>query len=166
MDDIINLNVGGAYFTTTRATLCAEAGSMLRAKFHPESNFAPPIQDKDGNYFLDRNPETFPYVLQYLRSKSVSCLPPIDKQHLIEVLQEEADYFGLDGLLELCKSNTNFGSSTMVVTKVFFVYEGRKSFKHDFSKWTDNGYRITGHSVTAYRDDAMLVTVSLEKVEK
>ena len=90
---------------------------MLRAKFYPESNFSPPIQDKDGNYFLDQNPETFPYVLQYLCSKSVTCLPPIEKHHLIEVLQEEANYFGLDGLVELCKSNSNFGSSTMVVTK-------------------------------------------------
>jgi hypothetical protein len=35
MDEIIKLNVGGLLFATTRATLCAEAGSMLAAKIRP-----------------------------------------------------------------------------------------------------------------------------------
>ena len=52
MEDIIKLNVGGQIFLTTRATLCAESGSMLAAKFDEESNFAPPTQ-VDGAVFLN-----------------------------------------------------------------------------------------------------------------
>jgi hypothetical protein len=88
MDDIIKLNVGGQLFTTTRATLCAEAGSMLAAKFDPESKFAPP-KEIDG---------TFEYVLEYLRH---GCQVVLDiPDDLFKAFHVKADYyFGLKALV-------------------------------------------------------------------
>jgi hypothetical protein len=99
MDEIIKLNVQGQLFTTTRATICAKAGSMLASKFDPESKFAPP-KERDGGVFLDRNPKAFDYLLNYLRNgcQVVSDIP--DK--LLKDLCAEADYFGLIGLKGAC----------------------------------------------------------------
>eukprot|EP00977_Amphora_coffeiformis_P024594 scaffold16355_cov170-Amphora_coffeaeformis.AAC.6 len=42
---------------------------MLAKKFAKDSSFAPPLQGTNsGRAFLDRNPETFPFVLDYLRN--------------------------------------------------------------------------------------------------
>jgi len=99
MDDIIELNVGGGIFVTTRGTLCAEAGSMLAAKFDEDSSFAPPTEF-DGAVFLDRNPRTFEYVLDYLRNR---CRVQFDVPlKLLKQLQADADYFGLVGLKAFC----------------------------------------------------------------
>jgi hypothetical protein len=95
MDDIVKLNVGGQLFVTTRATLCAEAGSMLAAKFDPESKFAPP-KKIEGAVFLDRDPITFRYVLSYLRHGCQLVLGIPDD--LVQAVYVEADYFGLEAL--------------------------------------------------------------------
>jgi hypothetical protein len=103
MDEIVQLNVGGTYFTTTRATLCSEAGSMLAAKFSEENNFAPPLKDENGHVFLDRNPTYFAFLLDYLR---LGCrLPQAPKDtDMLEAIKAEADYFGLGGLVAICHS--------------------------------------------------------------
>jgi hypothetical protein len=99
MDDIIKLNVGGRLFATSRATLCAEAGSMLAAKFDPESNFAPP-KELDGGVFLDRSPKAFHHVLDYLRN---GCQVVFDiPDDLVKAVGAEADYFGLAVLKGAC----------------------------------------------------------------
>jgi hypothetical protein len=100
MDEIIKLNVGGQLFTTTRATLCAEAGSMLAAKFDPESKFAPP-KEIDGAVFLDRDPITFGHVLSYLRHGGQVVLDIPDD--LVKAVYIEADYFGLEVLKRATK---------------------------------------------------------------
>jgi hypothetical protein len=99
MNDIIKLNVGGQLFATTRATLCAEAGSMLAAKFDPASNFAP-ANELDGGVFLDRSPKTFEHVLSYLRHgcQGMSNIP----DELLNELRADADYFGLEALKGTC----------------------------------------------------------------
>jgi hypothetical protein len=92
MDDIVKRNVGGKLFVTTRATLCAEAGSMLAAKFDPESKFAPP-KEIDGAVFLDRDPKMFECLLNYLRNGCQVVLYIPDG--LVKAIAVEADYFGL-----------------------------------------------------------------------
>eukprot|EP00588_Corethron_pennatum_P018160 CAMPEP_0194304520 /NCGR_PEP_ID=MMETSP0171-20130528/2262_1 /TAXON_ID=218684 /ORGANISM="Corethron pennatum, Strain L29A3" /LENGTH=159 /DNA_ID=CAMNT_0039055839 /DNA_START=145 /DNA_END=624 /DNA_ORIENTATION=+ len=94
MDDVIKLNVGGTAFVTTRGTLCAERGSMLAQKFDPASPFAPALFD--GGVFLDRNPEYFVYVLDYLRN---GC------RQVRNGVAAEGDYFGLGGLVRGCTAD-------------------------------------------------------------
>ena len=100
MNDILRLSIGGQLFVTTRATLCADEGSMLASKFSPASQFAPPIEIEPGILFLDRNPATFDLILDYLRNGCRMVTKP--PSHLLPLLRAEADYFSLVKLVEAC----------------------------------------------------------------
>ena len=73
MTEIIELNVGGRKFTTTRATLCSDGDSMLAAMF--SGDLEPAQLDRKGRYFLDRNGDWFAYILSYLRGEPLQLLP-------------------------------------------------------------------------------------------
>jgi hypothetical protein len=102
MNDILRLSVGGQLYVTTRATLCAEEGSMLAKKFIPDSQFAPPTEIEPGIIFVDRNPATFDLILDYLRNGCRMVARPPSNLRLL--LRAEADYFGLVKLVEACDS--------------------------------------------------------------
>ena len=94
---IVRLNVGGTAFTTLRGTLCNAPGSMLSAKFAEGSPFGAPLTDETGTFFLDTNPETSGYILDYLRRGSrLAGKPPVD---LLERVRADADYFGISELV-------------------------------------------------------------------
>eukprot|EP00957_Ditylum_brightwellii_P127897 9752977-Ditylum_brightwellii.AAC.1 len=99
MEDILELNVGGRVFVTTRATLCAEQGSMLATMFDPDSSFASP-KELRGAIFIDRDPRSFEFILDYLRRgcRLVSKIP----DYLVDYLKDDADYFGLVALKQVC----------------------------------------------------------------
>jgi len=92
--DIVNLNVGGVKYSTTRSTLCKYPDSMLGAMF---SQNMPSNVDKDGYYFIDRNGKIFEYILQYLRSDELS-LPKEFKD--FDLLKREMDFFQIKPLIE------------------------------------------------------------------
>ena len=70
-DDIIELNVGGQKFTTTRFTLRQVNGSLLDTMF--SRNWTHGLKrDQDGAIVLDFNPEHFGWILNYLRAKKIS----------------------------------------------------------------------------------------------
>ena len=52
-DEIVELNVGGFRFTTTRSTLCRVKGSYLEAMFS-DRHLVPALL-KDGSSFIDRD---------------------------------------------------------------------------------------------------------------
>ena len=92
VESVIDLDVGGTRFRTTRQTLLSDPNSMLAKMFHPGSSFSAPGVKKDGAFFLDRDPAHFGAVLNYLRSGHLGrdCDAP--------ALLKEANYFGLLGL--------------------------------------------------------------------
>jgi len=66
-EEMIELNVGGKYFTTYKSTLLSQMteGSMLSAMF---SGRFPLKKDTTGRYFIDRPSEPFEWILDTLRT--------------------------------------------------------------------------------------------------
>jgi hypothetical protein len=95
IDDIITLNVGGTLITTTRLTLTSEKESMLASMFSSRYELS---KDKDGNIFIDRNPELFKLVLEFLRTKQFFGLDRID----IKQLNAELEFFAFPYRITPC----------------------------------------------------------------
>ena len=95
-DDIVHLSVGGTSFVTLRSTLTAIPDSMLAKKFQKDSPFQAPLTDDQGRIFIDRDPETFYYILEYLRNNCRFLVQP--PSYLRAALSADAEYFGLAAL--------------------------------------------------------------------
>ena len=62
--DIINLNVGGQRFSTSRQTLTWIADSFFTAMLN---GLISTNRDEQGAIFIDRDPKLFSIILNYLR---------------------------------------------------------------------------------------------------
>jgi len=87
---LIDLNVGGSFFTTTKQTLTAVSNSFLSSLIEGR---IPSTRDREGRYFIDRDGRLFSYVLQFLRTHH---LPKSMSEELREELLVEADFFLLE----------------------------------------------------------------------
>ena len=94
----VHLNVGGMLFITTRSTLVKD----------PETFFFPMCQenwdlsstkDETGAYLIDRDPQYFGTILNYLRHGKLV----LDKDVSEEGVLEEAEFFNIKPLIELLK---------------------------------------------------------------
>ena len=88
--EIIELNVGGKYFTTSVSTMTKDKDSKLAAMFDGQ---LPVSKDKHGRYFIDADGAVFTHILEYLRFEH---LPPDD---FMMRVHEYAEYFGLQSLV-------------------------------------------------------------------
>jgi len=88
---IVELNVGGVFYTTTLSTLTRNGESLLGQMFTGRSR-EPVLRDSKGKYFIDRDGVLFRYTLDYLRDGTLT-LP--HNFHERDRLKEEADFFQL-----------------------------------------------------------------------
>lgn len=103
VDDVVELNVGGQFMSTTRAVLCSAEGSLLAGMF--SGNFDGGVKrDKEGRIFLDWDPPLFSKMLSHLRLRRIAspdCPAPLP--HVPEEIREEFDmmvrYFGLESFM-------------------------------------------------------------------
>ncbi|CAG9569284.1 unnamed protein product [Danaus chrysippus] len=99
ISDWIKLNVGGKHFMTSRSTLLAkEPLSMLARMFADDNNvylMNPSAKDSTGAYLIDRSPEYFEPILNYLRHGDVI----LDKNVNPRGVLEEAVFYGLDSMI-------------------------------------------------------------------
>ena len=109
-DIIVGLDVAGKLFYCRKSTLLGDGTSYFAARFGPDSMMDPERDHIAENgreiYFIDRNPEVFKYVMEYLR---IQKLPPEigtfrDNPSLWRALREEAEFFCLGGLISLLKA--------------------------------------------------------------
>ena len=154
---LVKLNVGGQLFITTEETL-QNRPSMLDVLVRHDN----PALLVDGAFFIDRDPQAFRWILNFLRGSSV--LPPKHSTELA-LLQEEAQYFAVDGLEQhighlICPSfakddNVRVRDTKFTVLGVedtgYLVTRGGKKFRipsSDSLEATDIG---VGDVVMAYR---------------
>lgn len=90
---VVELNVGGVFYTTALTTLTRDPNSTLSHYFTE----APPPKDAKGKYFIDRDGVLFRYVLDFLRNGSL-VLPESFREK--ERLRQEATFYGLPGMVK------------------------------------------------------------------
>ena len=88
---VIELNVGGTLYTTKLSTLRKDPRSMLATMFSGRHVIE---RTDDGRFFIDREGNSFKYILQYLRDGK---MPPATEAAEV---YEEACYYQISGLLE------------------------------------------------------------------
>ncbi|KAL7673492.1 hypothetical protein ACOME3_008347 [Neoechinorhynchus agilis] len=103
---IINLNIGGIHYTTTRGTL-SRYGNKLVSLLRDDS------KDIDGRYFIDRDGQSFDYILYFLRN--AHCLIPDDKCMQERVLRE-ARFYELSELANVIAVGMNTNSTCLELT--------------------------------------------------
>jgi len=113
-DDIVDLNVGGVFYTTTVKTLTRDADSLLAAMFSSTVNVVDgadatsrPTQH-NGRSFIDRDGVLFRYVLDYLRNDGRLLLPEGFQER--RRLLQEAEYFRLDGLISALRDTNRLST--------------------------------------------------------
>ena len=95
--DIVELNVGGVFYTTSLSTLRREGESLLGQIFNGSSKVK--VQkDAKGKYFIDRDGVLFRYVLDYLRNQKI-VLP--ENFHEKERLKQEAEHYQIPNLVKM-----------------------------------------------------------------
>ncbi|XP_022921061.1 BTB/POZ domain-containing protein KCTD3 [Onthophagus taurus] len=99
--DILHLNVGGKRFSTSRQTLTCVQDTFFTALLNGRISS---LRDEKGSIFIDRDPEIFAVILNYLRTREIN-LKNVD----IKSLRHEAEYYGISPLvrrLMLCEEMT------------------------------------------------------------
>lgn len=94
---VVELNVGGVFYTTTLATLTKCANSTLGQLFIGKSQDLKLVRDAKGKYFIDRDGVLFRYILDFLRNNKL-VLP--ENFHEKERLKSEAQFYKLTELLD------------------------------------------------------------------
>uniref|UniRef100_A0A8C2GIG2 BTB/POZ domain-containing protein KCTD9 n=2 Tax=Cyprinus carpio TaxID=7962 RepID=A0A8C2GIG2_CYPCA len=94
--DWLTLNIGGRLFTTTRSTLVSKEPDSMLAHMFREKDVWGNKQDERGAYLIDRSPEYFEPILNYLRHGQIIVNEGIN---LFGVL-EEARFFGIEQMAE------------------------------------------------------------------
>lgn len=126
---VVELNVGGIFYTTSLTTLKKHPNSLLAGMFSGKQE--PPPKDAKGKYFLDRDGVLFRYVLDFLRNESL-VLPESfrEKGRLVQ----EATYFGLPDMTQAVLSYPSESGTVKEPRQTGFItvgYRGSFAFGRD-----------------------------------
>lgn len=96
---VVELNVGGVFYSTSLSTLTKEPDSMLGQIFSgkPSAAKGQIVKDSKGKYFIDRDGVLFRYILDFVRNGKL-VLP--ENFHEKERLKQEAEHFKLSNMVK------------------------------------------------------------------
>jgi len=94
---IIELNVGGQVFSTTRDTLMSAGDSFFSSLVGGDFGVH---RDTRGLPFIDRDPKLFRHVLNYLRSQCTSLALDKESKAQLAALQAEAEFYQVSPLIK------------------------------------------------------------------
>ncbi|KAI8921797.1 hypothetical protein BC831DRAFT_552858 [Entophlyctis helioformis] len=92
----VTLDVGGRLFRTSPETLASYPTSLLGRLFHPSYPVPALLPDDAGHYFIDRNPDYFAVILDFLRTGMLVVPPALSRA----ALDRELDFYGLLDIVE------------------------------------------------------------------
>lgn len=87
----VDLNVGGTVFETSRSTLVQQKGSYIEALLSGRYHVS---RDRYGRIFINRDPEYFRTILNFLRNPQTPPMPRDGAES--EALVREADFYGVN----------------------------------------------------------------------
>lgn len=88
------INVGGVRFETYASTLQSFPGTKLASLAEPAPSDAQNYDPQLNEFFFDRNPKVFGYILDYFRTKQLHCSDNMCRS----ALMEELSFWELSGL--------------------------------------------------------------------
>lgn len=91
--EIISLNVGGQRFSTTRHTLQSISDTFFTVLL---SGRIPSYKDSTGAIFIDRDPELFSIILNYLRTHQLFNI----REDNVDALKHEAQFYGISPMMK------------------------------------------------------------------
>jgi hypothetical protein len=113
LPEIIELNVGGVLYTTALTTLTRPDPDSLLGQWFTGSSIkddqatvSRPVRDSKGRYFIDRDGVLFRFVLDYLRSGSIT-LPESFRE--TNRLRQEAEFYHLTDMVKALTALTSSG---------------------------------------------------------
>eukprot|EP00921_Rhytidocystis_pertsovi_P010744 GHVQ01017303.1.p1 GENE.GHVQ01017303.1~~GHVQ01017303.1.p1 ORF type:complete len:553 (+),score=99.76 GHVQ01017303.1:188-1846(+) len=89
-ETMVDLNVGGVVFETSRHTLIQQPGSFIEALLSGRHHVS---RDRQGRIFLDRDSELFRIILNFLRNPSTPPMPRDAAES--DAVAKEAQFFGI-----------------------------------------------------------------------
>ena len=96
--DMIRLNIGGNYYSTSKSTLFAQRNSMLETMF---SGYHKLTKSEDGSYFIDADGKHFGIILNHLRGRIQYATDLLEDRRTLLELRKEADFYNLVVLKDL-----------------------------------------------------------------
>mgnify|MGYP002714294494 CR=1 FL=1 len=113
MLEIINLNVGGKRFTTSKSTLCSVSDTFFTAML---MGGIPTSRDDSGAIFIDRDPDLFAIILNYLRTNKLHNV----NEHNFDSLMDEAKFFSITPLVKKLELRENMMSAQTCGGNILF----------------------------------------------
>ena len=165
--ETIKLNVGGKLFITTKSTLFSVENSLK--SMLQSGNFQP---DLDGAYFIDRSPEYFPLILDYLRNPTKDL--KILSSHLKETRQKIDFQYELDFYcIEQETSETSIfidTSSSDLILQDFTLTKEKGKYGYGFAserlKMNENIFELSFEFIQVPLGEEVSVFVGLTETEK
>ncbi|OTF74300.1 hypothetical protein BLA29_003742, partial [Euroglyphus maynei] len=156
--EIINLNVGGRKFTTSKNTLCSISDTFFTAML---MGGIPSYRDDSGAIFIDRDPDLFSIILNYLRTNKLHNV----NEHNIDSLMDEAKFYSITPLVKKLELRGNLLSTPTCVKQMIPFDRGLAVvFNHliKFYFFSDNNGWKCGFDFEYHSGEIELVDFVLE----